>query len=199
MYLHLQTFIATYGYVAVFFGSIFDGEVVMLLSGFLSRIDYLSFPWIIFWAFLGVMTNDVFWFLLGRFKGQKILHSYKWFKKYLGKPVAFVGKKPALMSFLTRFMYGFRHIVPFSIGISEIKTKTFFIYNFAGAVVWIIAYGGLGYLLGNVLESFLGKLHRFELLLVVVIVSFFIVVHVISYIIKKIFKGVVDKNLERET
>jgi membrane protein DedA with SNARE-associated domain len=196
MHIQLQALIETYGYVAIFFGSVFDGEAVVLLSGLLSHEDFLSFPWIIFWAFFGVMCNDAFWFLLGRYRGEKILNGSAWFKKYLGKPIAIVGKKPALLSFLMRFMYGLRQIVPFSIGMSMLRTRTFFFWNALGAIVWIGVFGGLGYLLGDVLESMLGKLKRYELLLVVIVVLAIVVVNMMSRIVRNMLKGVVNENAE---
>ncbi len=191
MHFDLRLFIDTYGYVAVFLGSIFDGEAVVLLSGLLSHENYLSFPWIIFWALIGAVFNDSFWFLLGRFRGQKILSSWSWFGKFLGRPVALVGKKPALISFLMRFMYGFRQVVPFSIGMSGLSTKRFFLLNAFGAIIWITVFGGFGYLLGGVLETFLGKLKHFELNLLIIVFLAFFFINLIVRLIKNMLNGVV--------
>lgn len=187
----LQALIGTYGYLAVFIGSIFDGEAVLLLSGLLSHENYLSFPWIIFWAFLGAMTNDTWWFFLGRYKGEGILNSWSWFRKILGGPVSFMGKNPATLSFFMRFMYGFRQIVPFSIGMSTLPIRRFFFWNGLGTILWVTLFGGLGYALGSFLETFLGKLRHFELLLVIIVFLALFAVNLLVKIVKNFLNRVV--------
>ncbi len=194
MHFDFHALVATYGYLAIFIGSLLDGEGVVLLSGLLSHEDYLSFPWIIFWAFCGVISNDAFWFLLGRYKGEQILEKWIWFRKLMGTPVALVGKKPKLLSFLMRFMYGFRQIVPFSLGMSSLKTRSFFLWNSLGAVTWVLVFGGMGYILGDVLESFVGKLRKYELMLIVFVVLVVVAVHMVSHFFRNILKKVVDQN-----
>ncbi len=188
--LHL---IATYGYGSIFIGAVFEGESIMLLLGLLSHEDYFTFPWIVFWAFLGAMVGDFDWFLLGRYKGEKILNKWAWFKKFMGKPVSLVGKKPATLAFFMRFMYGFRHIVPFSIGMSKLPMKTFLLWNSLGAVAWVTVFGGAGYLLADVLESVFGNLKKYELVLAIVIILLIALAHTIGQIMKRTLKKVVTE------
>ncbi|MFO0719076.1 MAG: DedA family protein [Candidatus Paceibacterota bacterium] len=191
MHIDLHALIGTYGYVAVFLGSIFDGEAVVLLSGLLSHENYLSFPWIIFWAFLGAMSNDAWWFLLGRYRGGKILESWRWFGKIMGKPVAIMGKNPTTLSFFMRFMYGFRQVIPFSIGMSNLSTRKFFLWNGLGAIIWITIFGGLGYAMGSFLETFWGRLKHFELILVITIFLTLFLINLVVRIIKNILNKIV--------
>jgi membrane protein DedA with SNARE-associated domain len=192
----LRIFIDTYGYLAIFLGSIFDGEAVLLLSGLLSHQNYLSFPWIIFWVLIGVVFNDSGWFLLGKFKGEKIFHNWFWLSKILGKPVALVGKKPATLSFFVRFMYGFRQIIPFSIGMSDISFKKFILLNISGATVWISLFGLLGYILGGVLSVFLERLKHLELILIVVVFSTFLGVNLLVRLIRNMLNRVISLDKE---
>ncbi len=188
----LSVFVDTYGYLAIFLGSIVEGETVVLLSGFLSNQDYLSFPWIIFYALLATLCNDWGWFLIGRYRGEFIFGHVGWLKKFLGKPIAIVAKKPATLSFLMRFMYGFRHIIPFSLGMSKTSAKIFFFWNSLGALVWVSIFGTAGYFVGGVLESMLGRFRRYELLLAVCIVAVIILINVISRFIKRVLTNAVD-------
>lgn len=106
----------------------------------------------------------------------------------MGKPVSLVGKKPATLSFLMRFMYGFRHIVPFSIGMSKLPMKTFLLWNSLGAVAWVTVFGGAGYLLADVLETIFGNLKKYELILAIVIILLVALAHGIGSIIKRLLK-----------
>jgi membrane protein DedA with SNARE-associated domain len=187
----LLDFISAYGYGAVFLGAIFEGESIMLLSGLLSHEDYFTFPWIVFWAFLGAVLGDFFWFILGRYRGETIINKWAWFKKIMGRPVSLVGKKPAALSFLMRFMYGFRLIVPFSIGMSKLPIKSFLFWNSLGAVAWVTVFGGLGYLLADVLEAVFGNLRKYEIVLAIVIILLISLAHTIGGMVKRSLKKVV--------
>jgi membrane protein DedA with SNARE-associated domain len=61
-----------------------------------------------------------------------------------------------------RFLYGLRTVSPFAIGLSRIPAREFFLYNAAGALLWAMAVGSGGYLVGNALEVFLADMRRYE-------------------------------------
>src|SRR3989344_939545 len=72
-------FIQSYGYIAIFVGSIFEGESIVLLGGFASHEKYLFFPFVflnglgaLFWAFIvtiaGYIAGDVLESLFGEIK-----------------------------------------------------------------------------------------------------------------------------------
>lgn len=155
-------FILTYGYLAVFLVSIFEGESMLILGGFAVYEGYLSIVPLFIAAFLGAVTGDMAWFLLGRYKGHKLMHKYEWFRKYIGKPLKVIHAKPEVTAFALRFMYGFRHVIPFGLGMSSLPLKKFIFWNFLAAIVWVLVIGGAGYMFGDLLEEMLGKVKRYE-------------------------------------
>jgi len=54
----LQEFIETWGYFAVFLGSLVEGESVIFAAGFLAHEGYLSLPKIILVSFTGTLIAD---------------------------------------------------------------------------------------------------------------------------------------------
>jgi hypothetical protein len=56
----LRTLLETYGYPAIFIGSIIKGETVLILAGMLSFLGYLDLHWVIPAAFLGSFGGDQF-------------------------------------------------------------------------------------------------------------------------------------------
>ncbi len=189
---YVLDFISNYGYLAVFVGSIFDGESVVFLAGFFAHEGRLFLPLVIFYAWLGATLNDYFWFFLGRYRGQQIIQKWAWTKKLGDKSVGMLNKSPALASFFVRFMYGLRTIIPFGLGMSGISARTFLIFNSLGAFVWVFSLSLLGYVLSDTLESFLGKLKHFEIVLIVIVIFVFACIHFmfkwIQLFIKKVTK-----------
>ena len=186
--LTLFSFIATYGYAAIFIGSIFEGEVIILLAGLLAHEGHFSLPLILIFALLGAVAGDITWFLLGRFSGLRISERWPWFKKIVGKPISLVGKNPISISFFMRFMYGFRIIVPFSLGMSSLPTRTFIFWNALGASAWVGVFVGLGYLLAGTLTTVMGRLKRYELLLVILVILALVTFNLLARWLKKLLK-----------
>lgn len=187
-------FISSYGYLAVFIGSIFEGETIVLLAGALSHEEYVSFPVVVVWAFLGAVTGDTAWFLLGRYHGFKFLTRWKWLSTVMGKPLTIVNKNPARLAFLMRFMYGFRHVVPVSLGMSSIPTTVFLFWNSLGGLCWSLVFTSVGFVFINIIEELVGNLRRYELKVVIFVV---ITIAVLS-VAGRLFKVIIKKKIEGE-
>lgn len=162
--------IITYGYLVVFLVSIFEGESMLILGGFAVYEGYLSLGPLFLAAFLGAVTGDTAWFLLGRYKGHKLMHKYEWFRKYMGKPLKVIHAKPEVTAFALRFMYGFRHIIPFGLGMSSLSIKKFIFWNFSAAILWVLLIGSVGYMFGDLLEEILGNIKRYEFGIIAVVI-----------------------------
>lgn len=159
----LESSIETYGYLAVLIGSFLEGETVLVLGGFAAQRGYLQLPWVILAAFIGSLTGDQLYFHLGRRHNRIILSRHPaWQEKVVRVHDLLVRYKlPIIIGF--RFLYGFRIITPFAIGMSRIPTVYFTILNFLGALVWAMIIGFAGYLFGNMAEAFLEDFRKHEI------------------------------------
>lgn len=162
--------VAGYGYPAVFFGAIFEGETVMILSGLFAHQGYLSLPAVAVVAFLGTMIGDGTWFLIGRYRVPRRLHQSGWFKRISSKPLRFVNSDTDTLTLTMRFMYGFRTLIPLGLGMSEIPTWRFFTLLSVGTLAWIFVYAGIGFFFGGFLELLFGRIRHGELALIAVVV-----------------------------
>jgi membrane protein DedA with SNARE-associated domain len=61
-----------------------------------------------------------------------------------------------------RFVYGFRTVTPFALGMSDVRTSRFVFLNGVGAFLWATTCGVLGYLFGAVFESLFQNVKRYE-------------------------------------
>jgi len=189
----LITLIVAYGYPVIFLGGIFEGESVILIGGLAAHEGYLSLPLIYIYAVLGAIVGDTSWFFLGRWKGEALLLRWPIFQKFTDRPVKAIHKHPRILAFAMRFMYGFRHIVPFSLGFSSIPTRTFLVLNLLGALVWAGAVMGAGYLLGGVLEDAFGNIKRMEFAVISTIVLVIAVSRGVGGLIGKLMKEKIEK------
>lgn len=135
----LQSYIENWGYVAVFLGSLVEGESVILVAGFLAHEGYLSLPKIIMVSFLGSLIADQTSYFVGRYYGNSLIAKFPVLKPSADKAFLFLKRYDNLFILSCRFIYGVRTISPFVIGASGVGVLRFVVLNFIAAVIWSIS------------------------------------------------------------
>lgn len=166
--------ISRYGYLAILVGTFLEGETIVLVAGFMAYQGYLSLPWIIVCAVGGSAVSDQGLFFLARFKGIKFLSR---FPRLLAKTNQLLEKarsRHTALNFLAlffRFFYGLRNVSPIFLGLSSIPTLRFVALNAVGAVLWACTFSSCGYIFAKTLETFMGTLAKFEMVIVALLVA----------------------------
>ena len=125
-----------YGYLILFFWSIVEGEMGLVMAGIMTHTGNMNYVIAIFVAGLGGFTGDQCFFYLGRFNKrfmQSKLHkqrhkldiAYLMLRKY-GWPIILI----------QRYLYGLRSIIPIAIGTSNYSAKKFALINLISAWLW---------------------------------------------------------------
>ncbi|CAD7286580.1 MULTISPECIES: DedA family protein [Campylobacter] len=125
-----------YGYIILFIWCMMEGEMALIMGGILSHSGDMNLGLAIFIAGLGGFAGDQVYFYIGRYNKNYIttkLHSQRrkfaiahmLLKKY-GWPIIFV----------QRYMYGFRTVIPMSIGVTRYSSKKFAFINLISAWCW---------------------------------------------------------------
>lgn len=161
--INFESFVSTYGYPALIIGTFLEGETILVIGGFLAHLGYLDLSWVIICAFLGTFAGDQLYFWMGRTQKVGFLTRRPFFRQRIEKAQDLLARHQKLIGLGFRFVYGIRTITPFALGLSKIKAKRFFCYNALSGVVWAVAVGGGGYLFGDALEVFIGKVKHYEL------------------------------------
>ena len=144
----LEHMIDSYGYLALVVGTFLEGETVLVLGGLAAKLGYLKLPWVIASAFLGTLMGDQLFFFLGRRKGQAfLLKRPKWHSR-AEKVHRMLERHPIPIIIGFRFLYGFRTVTPFVLGMSRVPITQFVLLNIVGAAAWAAIIGGLGYVFG---------------------------------------------------
>ena len=158
----LQHLISAYGYWAIIAGTFLEGETILILGGLAAHEGYLALSWVIVSAFIGSLSGDQLYFLLGRKYGTRILAQWPSLQARAVKANRLLVKFQTWLIVGFRFMYGFRIVTPFVIGMSSVTASRFFIFNALGALIWAAGIGTGGYLLGRVFVVLLGNVEKYE-------------------------------------
>lgn len=173
--------VQNYGYAIVFVGTFLEGETIVALAGFAAYGGYLKLGYIIPVAIVGALLGDQTFFYFGRYKGRKFLSHRPRLEAKVAKVHLLLERYHGWIIFGSRFMYGFRALIPIALGVSRVSGIKFFLLNFLGAVVWGIFFTFGGYAFGGAIEHFLGNVKKFEGVIVIVAVTLFVVTQVIFH------------------
>lgn len=158
----LGLLISRYGLWAVFFGSLLEGETVLVLAGFGAHRGYLRFPDVLAVAWLGAVLGDQFYFWLGRRHGPAVLTRWPRRAVAIRRALDLIARHPAKMIFAMRFAWGLRTALPIAIGMSGVPGLRFLALNMLSAALWAPLVAGAGWLFGEALSRHLGDLQRIE-------------------------------------
>jgi membrane protein DedA with SNARE-associated domain len=185
---YLLELVETYGYLAVFLGSLFEGDALLLVASFLAYLGKLNLPLVMLAAFFGTWLSDIIWFLLGRYSHNTVLTRSEFLNSLSNRSADIVGKRPRLMALSMRFMYGLRMVIPFSLGKTSMSTNSFLFYNAIGVWIWVFVFTALGYFFATITETIFGRMKHLEIILPIIIVTtlllFIYASHIFEYALK---------------
>ena len=168
----LPQFLTDYGYLAVFVGSLLEGETILVLAGFAAHQGYLSLPWVVLLAICGGTLGDQVYFLVGRRFGSSLVQRFPRMTSPAQRVNRLLMRFHEALIIGVRFMYGLRIVGPMVIGMSDVPAWRFAVFNAIGAVAWAVAISAIGYLFGHALQSLLVAADQYEAVAVLVIVAF---------------------------
>jgi len=167
----LVQWVQTWGYPAVFLGTLLEGETVLLLAGLAAQAGYLELQWVIATAWAGAVSGEQIWFFVGRRNGERLLARFPRLRPGAQRMRALLGRYHLPLILSLRFLYGLRTVGPIAIGMSPVPWMRFTALDFAAAVVWAVAVAAVGYAFGQVLQLWLGDLKRIEHVLALVLIA----------------------------
>jgi membrane protein DedA with SNARE-associated domain len=158
----LEYLISQYGYAALFIGVFLEGETILILAGLTAHLGHLKLTWVILIAFAGSLAGDQLYFFLGRMKGKSFLEKRPLWESKVKKVLKLFDHYRTVLMLGFRFMYGFRTVTPFAIGLSGISTFRFFVFNTIGAAMWTVAVAFAGYLFGAIAKAVIFDVKKYE-------------------------------------
>ena len=166
----LPGLIDTYGYIAVAIGAFLEGETVLALAGLAANRGYLDFYTVVVVATIFGFGGDQFYFFLGRKQGARILTRFPDARERAHRFDDLLCRWHAPLIVMIRFMYGFRIVGPVLLGMGRVPAWKFIVFNFIGAMIWAPLIASIGFLFGQIAESVLHDVKRFEIWLFIAVI-----------------------------
>ncbi|MCX5494982.1 DedA family protein [Kaistia dalseonensis] len=158
----IEGFLATYGLIVVYFGVIIEGDSVLIAAGFLAHQGVMDPYGVFLAAFAGSLTSDQLLYYLGRYFADTRLVKKQVERPAFAKVLELIKTHRVLFILGFRFTYGVRTISPIAIGIAGVPAGLYTVLNVSAAIVWAALITGIGYLFGQLIERYAGRLHGIE-------------------------------------
>ncbi|MEH7251340.1 VTT domain-containing protein [Neobacillus niacini] len=185
----ITSYLDQYGYVLLFIVLTLEllalplpGEPIMSYTGFLVYQGHLGWFTSIIVAGLGSSLGMTIAYWIGKKYGTVFFEKYgrkfhlgpdrlentsKWFSKY--------GNKLLIIAY---FIPGIRHFTGYFSGITNLKFRTFALYAYIGAFIWVATFISLGKVLGPKWEHFHASIKKYVLIGIIIALIILVLVYV---------------------
>lgn len=125
-----------HGYIVLFFWSILEGELGLIMAGILAHTGHMNLYLAIFIAGLGGFAGDQIYFYIGRNAKRYIHRKMRKHRRKFAIAHLLLKKYGWPIIFMQRYMYGLRTVIPMSIGVTRYDAKKFALINLLSAWAW---------------------------------------------------------------
>jgi len=178
----LRHAVVEYGYWAVGAALLLEnagipvpGETILLLASFLAYSQHeMRLSWIVVVGTIAAALGDNLGFALGYYGGRALFFRYQSMFRIrpttLERGENLFARYGSATVFFARFVFGMRIIAGPMAGVLRMPWRSFLVFNFLGAALWVSAISGAGYLFGQHWERLQRDVKRFDLAVVIVVV-----------------------------
>ncbi len=143
-------FLSTYGYVALFIWSLLEGEIGLMLAGYLASTGRVfSLEEAYFVAISGAFIGDNAIFVFGRLFERR---AKRWLEQNPSRKrrvLAWFQKWSAWLIIFERFIYGTHIPALLTVSMSGYSYLKFLLFDIIGIVLWAALFLSLGYFFGQ--------------------------------------------------
>lgn len=132
-------------YLIVFFGMIFEGDILLFSSFFLAREGVFHLGTLFAVTLLGVLLGDLMWYWLGEKIDKSHSRLLLWAEKIAAPFDEHLISRTFHTIFISKYTYGIHHAILLRAGMLRFPLRRFVGYDFISSLVWIFIVGGLGY------------------------------------------------------
>ncbi|MDQ6994085.1 MAG: VTT domain-containing protein [Mariprofundaceae bacterium] len=156
----IQNIVEQYGYWAVLFWTFIEGESALIIAAAFAAAGMLTTWMVIAVAACGAFLGHLFFFALGRWRGEQIINAMPSLKRHAPKANMILDKYAHWSIFIFQYLYGTRLAAAILFGTSSISFKRFFLLQVVNCIIWACVIYSAGHFLGL---AAIHVLHQFGL------------------------------------
>ncbi|NLK66773.1 MAG: DedA family protein [Campylobacteraceae bacterium] len=162
-----------YVYIFLFIWCLIEGELGLVFAGIMAHQGLMSIPVASVVASFGAFLGDQFYFSVGRYNKKFITKKLNSQKRKFAIAHLLLQRYGWPIIFFQRFIYGFRAIIPMSIGITRYDARKFAIINIISCLAWSLVVIYTAWYFGEEIWDFIAWIEKRWYIAIPVIVLFF--------------------------
>lgn len=189
---HILPFIEAHrylGYVLLFVGMMFEGEVLILLAAIMSHLGALDLFDVYFIALSGIIIGNISWYYFGvmmrRSNNALVRRVIPRAERIMNYFLPQFREQPFASIFFSKFIYGVNHVVVFMSGVMRIDLALFIKAETLASVAWVTFSIAIGYLFGYAAIQITHRASRFILLIIIFVVVFILLQKLLVYLYER--------------
>jgi len=167
----VQHLVEQYGYWAVLFWTFIEGESALIIAAAFAAAGVLNTWIVIAVAASGAFLGHLFFFGLGRWRGERIINAIPSLKRHAPKANMVLDKYAHWSIFIFQYLYGTRLAAAILFGTSSISFKRFFLLQIINCITWACVIYSAGHFLGLAAMEVLHRFGIWGLVIVVILMS----------------------------
>lgn len=168
----LSELIGQYGLYAVFFLTMVEGDITLLLAGVLGHSAFFgehSFLKVLMAGTFGGMVSDAVAYGVGRLFGSSV-RDCRFYRLASPRIERLTEKFGPLSIFLSKYVYGLRTASCVFYGVGRMRLAKFLPLAFASCFVWVFVLTGAGYFFSGAITQIIGDFHQLGIYLLLIVV-----------------------------
>ena len=146
--------VSRYGLLAVFGGTLLEGEGILIVAATLSAQGVLDPVRVWLTASTGAWLGHMFWFITGRvIRDRRLALGSAAFRARAAQIKRLIEDRPVTAILLLQYLYGLRLVGALAFGLTEFSLLRFVLYQIVNCLVWAGLIGGVAYLLGGLVTE----------------------------------------------
>ena len=133
-----------YGYLAIFIGTLVEGEFFLTMGGILARQGHMSLTGVILLAIGGSFASHSLFFYLGRWRGLELIQRFPKLEANYPKAHILAEKFGPVCILIVQFLYGMRLVTCLVLGVLRLRIRAFILWQLFSCSLWalLLAFGG---------------------------------------------------------
>ncbi len=149
-------------YLGLGASTIFMSELAPIFGGIASQEGQLRLTRVVLAITLGGWAATSLLYLGGRLKWDWLRRRFPSTRSAGTVALRIVKRNPARASFVVRFLFGGRILLPMACGAAQVPLRMYLPVSLAGSFAWTLTYALIGVAAGEAAEQMLGRLEAVE-------------------------------------
>ena len=161
-----------FGEAAVFIGFVLPGETAVVLGGFLASRHNLEIVTLCALVFVSAVIGDSVGYEVGKHFGPRLMKTriFTRHQERLDSASELLRRRGGPAVFLGRFTAFFRAVMPGLAGLSQMRYRTFLVWNALGGLAWGVGFSLVGYFAGESYDKVATQIGRGTAIVVALLV-----------------------------